>query len=332
MIGFCSSPDFVLHQTPPGHPERPDRLRAIFQAVRAAGLIDSPNPLPPVEDDLGDFPAAGFKLRELPPAPAQLESIRAVHSQSHIDRVRAACQGRGILDDGDTPVRPESWNVALLSTGAILTCCDAVARGQLRRAFAAVRPPGHHAEPERAMGFCLFSNIAIAARYLQQLHGVGKIAIVDFDVHHGNGTQAVFESDGSVMFISLHQHPATCYPGTGFDSEIGSGPGRGLIVNIPMSPGSHDADYIEAMDHIVLPHLDQFKPEFLLLSAGFDAHRDDPLASIRLTEDGFSHITRDLVASAETHCNGRIVSALEGGYHLRALSQSLVRHLIALCD
>jgi acetoin utilization deacetylase AcuC-like enzyme len=332
MIGFCTSPDFIRHQTPPGHPERPDRLRAIFHAVRAAGLIDSPNPLPPVKDDLGEFPAAGFQMRELTPTPAEPQSIEAVHTKEHIARVHQACQGGGLLDDGDTPVVPDSYHAARLSVGAVLTCCDAVAGGQLRRAFAAVRPPGHHAEPDRAMGFCLFSNIAIAARYLQQLHGVGKIAIVDFDVHHGNGTQAAFESDGSVMFISLHQHPATCYPGTGYESETGSGRGAGLIVNIPMSPGSQDIQYMEAMDHIVLPHLDQFKPEFLLLSAGFDAHRDDPLASISMTEDGFDRITRDLVAAAETHCNGRIVSALEGGYHLRALSQSLVRHLIAMKD
>jgi acetoin utilization deacetylase AcuC-like enzyme len=332
MIGFCTSPDFLRHRTPLDHPERPDRIRAIFQAVRAAGLVDSPDPLSNVSEDLGAFAPAGFKLRELQPAPAGLDSILAVHPQSHIDRVRDACRNSIPLDGGETPVCPESFDIALLSAGAILTCCDAVVSGEVRRAFAAVRPPGHHAEPNIAMGFCLFSNIAIAARYLQRRHGVGKIAIVDFDVHHGNGTQAVFESDGSVMFISLHQHPGTCYPGTGFEGETGSGPGSGLIVNIPMPPGSHDADYMQEMDHNVLPHLDQFKPEFLLLSAGFDAHRDDPLASICLTEDGFARITQDLVAVANTYCHGRIVSALEGGYHLRATTQSLVRHLIAMKD
>jgi acetoin utilization deacetylase AcuC-like enzyme len=180
------------------------------------------------------------------------------------------------------------------------------------------------------MGFCLFSNVAIATRYLQQQHGVGRIAIVDFDVHHGNGTQECLEEDAHKLFISLHQHPRTCYPGSGYESETGRGAGEGLTVNIPMSPGCEDAQYLDAMKDKVLPRIDAFKPEVMLLSAGFDAHRDDPLAQMELTEEGFEAITRLLVDAANRHCARRIVSALEGGYNLRALGRSVVRHLVAL--
>jgi acetoin utilization deacetylase AcuC-like enzyme len=330
MTGFCTSPRFIDHRTGPHHPERPGRIQAIFQAVRAAGLITSPNPLPPVSEDLGPFSPAGFTLRELTPALADEKWLLTIHPQEYIDRIRHICKIGGVLDQGDTPVVAESFDTALLAVGAVLTCCDAVATGKLVRTFAAVRPPGHHAEPNAAMGFCLFANVAIGARYLQRHYGAGKIAIVDFDVHHGNGTQAAFEADGSVLFISLHQHPATCYPGSGYDHEIGVGPGRGLTLNIPMQPGADDADYLEAMDRRVLPKLDAFRPEFLLLSAGFDAHRQDPLASVQVSDDGFAQITKRLVSAAEVNCDGRIISALEGGYHLPALARSVVRHLVEL--
>jgi acetoin utilization deacetylase AcuC-like enzyme len=180
------------------------------------------------------------------------------------------------------------------------------------------------------MGFCLFSNIAIAARYLQQQHNVGKIAIVDFDVHHGNGTQAVFEADPSVLFISLHQHPRTCYPGSGYEHETGVGRGEGFTLNIPMPPGADDDDYITVFDAKVLPKLDSFRPEVLLISAGFDAHRDDPLAQVELSEECFERMTRKLVHAAEAHCHGHVISALGGGYNLRALGRSVVRHIVAL--
>ena len=182
------------------------------------------------------------------------------------------------------------------------------------------------------MGFCLFNNIAIAARYLQRNYDIHHLAIVDFDVHHGNGTQAVFEDDPSVLFISIHQHPKTCYPGTGLDWETGEGPGRGTTLNIPMDPGSGDAEYIAQFETKVIPKLDHFRPEILLISAGFDAHADDPLAQMDLTEDGFEAITRMLVDAANTHCRGRIISTLEGGYNLVALGRSVVRHLDALRD
>jgi acetoin utilization deacetylase AcuC-like enzyme len=180
------------------------------------------------------------------------------------------------------------------------------------------------------MGFCLFSNVAIAARYLQQTYALSRIAIVDFDVHHGNGTQAAFDNDPGVYFVSLHENPRICYPGSGYEWEIGIGPGRGYTLNIPFDAGADDAEYIRVMDTVVLPELEEYRPEFVLISAGFDAHREDPLAQIELSDEAFELMTRSLCALADRHCNGRVVSALEGGYNLRALGRSVVRHLIGM--
>jgi acetoin utilization deacetylase AcuC-like enzyme len=333
LLGFCTSPEFIHHLTGPNHPERPDRIRAIALAVRQAGLIDSPNPFPNFSPGFQIHPLGGEKLLELTPIPADEKNIELVHSPKMIEHIRHVCKsGGGVLDLGDTPVSPKSFNIALLSCGAVLTCCDAVMSGRVRSAFAAGRPPGHHAEPDRAMGFCLFDNIAVAARYLQQRHGIQKIAIVDFDVHHGNGTQAAFEEDPSVLFISIHQHPKTCYPGTGYDWETGEGPGLGTTLNLPMPPGSGDAEYAAQFNSKIIPRLDEFKPEVLLISAGFDGHSDDPLAQMELSDEGFEMMTGMLVDAAGVHCGGRIISALEGGYSLGALGRSVVRHLHALRD
>jgi acetoin utilization deacetylase AcuC-like enzyme len=331
MVGFCSSSEFADHLTGELHPERPDRIRAVNLAVREAGLVDSPNPFPDFSLDLRLKSIGGPKLVEISPRSALEQELELVHCRRQIEQVKHVCQaGGGVLDQGDTPVSARSFDVARLSCGAVLSCCDAVMGGTVQRAFAAVRPPGHHAEPDRSMGFCLFGNVAIAARYLQRRHGVHGVAIVDFDVHHGNGTQAAFEDDPSVLFISIHQHPKTCYPGTGYEWEMGEGPGQGTTMNIPMMPGAGDEQYIAAFEAQVIPKLDEFKPEVLLISAGFDAHQDDPLANIELSEAGFEAITRMLVGAAEAHCGGRVISALEGGYNLRALGRSVVRHLHAL--
>ena len=332
MTGFCSTPDFAEHRTGPHHPERPDRIRAVWRAVREAGLLDEPDPFPEFKIDLGLRPLDGPKLKFLGrPAPAGDDALLRVHTRQHVDRVRRVCAaGGGVLDLGDTPVGPNSCDVALLAAGAVLRCCDAVATGEVRRAFAAVRPPGHHAEPDRAMGFCLFSSVAVAARHLQARHGVGRVAVVDFDVHHGNGTQAAFEEDPTVLFISLHQDPRTLYPGSGHAWETGTGAGEGFTLNIPFRPGADDEDYVHALEAQVLPELDKFRPEVLMISAGFDAHAEDPLAQVQLSEEGFEHMTQLLVESSEKHCGGRVVSALEGGYNLRALGRSAVRHLVAL--
>jgi len=330
-VGFASSPHFVDHLTGSHHPERPDRIRTIHRAVRQAGLIDSPDPFPSFSLDLGPLDGGGVKLVELAPRHAEEKWLLSVHPKAHVDRIHHICEiGGGVIDQGDTIVSRDSWDVALFALGSLLVACDAVMSGQVQRAFSAARPPGHHAEPDRAMGFCLFSNVAIAARYLQQQHGVERVAIVDFDVHHGNGTQACFENDPSVLFVSLHQHPRTCYPGTGYEWETGAGPGEGFTMNIPFAPGCGDEEYIDAFRARVIPKLDDFKPQVLLLSAGFDAHREDPLAQMELSEDGFAEMTTMLVDAAKRHCGGRVISSLEGGYNLRALGRSVVRHLIAL--
>ena len=327
---FVSSPDFVEHDTGPGHPERPDRIRAIHRAIRAAGLVDSPDPFPDFELDLGPATPAGFKLLEIAPVPAEVEQITAVHPLEHVRKVRWASEAGGGALDADTRLSLESYELALLSAGATITACDAVMTGRAKRAFAAARPPGHHAEPDRSMGFCLFSNIAIGARHIQNKYGVRRVAIVDFDVHHGNGTQAVFEADPSVFFCSMHEDPRTCYPGSGYDWEKGVGPGEGYTLNVPFRPKSDDDDYLKALREKVIPAVEAFKPEVLMISAGFDAHLDDPLAHIELSEQGFEDITRELVALADRQCDGRVISNLEGGYNLRALGRSVVRHLIAL--
>jgi acetoin utilization deacetylase AcuC-like enzyme len=330
MIGFCSSPRFTEHDTRPGHPERPDRIRAIYSALHQAGLIAG-NPFAHFGRDFRPLPPFAQMLYPIEPRPADAKWLLSVHRQSHVDRIKALCgRGGGIVDEGDTPVSPASYDIALLALGGILECCDAVMSGVVRRAFAAVRPPGHHAEPDHAMGFCLFANVAIAARYLQQKHGLKKIAIVDFDVHHGNGTQACFESDPSVFFASMHQHPRTCYPGTGFETETGQGPGRGFTINVPFMPGSTDDAWIAALEGKILPELKKFGPDFLLISAGFDAHHDDPLAQMSLTEIGYLRMSQILANFAEEVCGGRVVSALEGGYDLRALGRSVVNHLAGL--
>ena len=330
---FVFSHRFVEHDTGGAHPERPDRARAVARAVRQAGLLTSPDPFPGYQFDFGSSLAkARQPLVELEAAPADEQWLRAVHAPAMIDRARRACQRAGVLDQSDTPTCPASFEIALLSAGSAITACDFVMAAPGRRAFSAGRPPGHHAEVDRSMGFCLFNNVAIAARYLQQKHGVGRVAIVDLDVHHGNGTQDAFEDDASVLFISIHQDPRTLYPGSGHAYETGEGAGRGATLNVPMPPGSGDADYAEAFASKIVPKLDLFRPDVLLISAGFDDHADDPLAHIELSDDGFESMTRTLVEVAERHCGGRIVSVLEGGYHLRALGRSVVRHLIAMME
>ena len=333
-VGFCSSERFADHQTGHHHPERPDRIRAVWKAVRDSGLLDLPDPWPDFRPDLALRRQDAVRLKDLgAPLEATEEALLRVHTPRHVEHVRRICAaGGGVLDLGDTPVGRESFDIDRLGAGAVLRCCDAVAGGEVRRAFAAVRPPGHHAEPERPMGFCLFSSVAVAARHLQRVHGVGRIAIVDFDVHHGNGTQAAFEEDPSVLFVSMHQDPRTLYPGSGHAWEKGIGAGDGFTLNVTVPPGADDEIYLHALEAQVLPELDRFRPEFLLVSAGFDAHAEDPLAQVMLSEEGFEHITRLLVESAERHCGGRVVSALEGGYNLRALVRGVVRHLSALAS
>ena len=255
--------------------------------------------------------------------------IRQVHRPEYHDFVAEACRsGRRLLDEGDTHVCPHSYDAAIAAVDAVLTAADAVMDGSALNAFCAIRPPGHHALATRAMGFCLFGNVAILARYLQKQHRIGKVAIVDWDVHHGNGTQDIFCADPSVLFISLHQFPL--WPGSGRADESGDGPGKGATLNIPVPPGTSEADYLRRFEGVVLPKLSAFRPEFLLISAGFDAHRDDPLGGLLLTEQGFAQMTNWLKGIAADTAGGRIISCLEGGYNLPALQRSVAAHVTAL--
>lgn len=310
-VGFFYHPDFLKHDTGPGHPERPARLTAVVNHL------------------LGT--QAWKRLTHLQPEAAEVDRIALVHPEAYIRRIEDRCnRGETVLDQGDTHVCAQSFDVARLAVGAVLDGVDQVAGNDLSAAFCAVRPPGHHAETATAMGFCLFNNAAIAARYAQRRHNVGRVAILDWDVHHGNGTQEIFYEDPSVLYISLHQYPF--YPGTGAAEETGSGAGMGFTLNCPMRAGSGEKEYLEAFRSRILPALDRFEPELLLISAGFDAHRDDPLASIELTEESFAKMSRMIREVAERHCGGRIVSILEGGYDLNALAMSVEAHLSVLLE
>ncbi|WP_447973359.1 histone deacetylase family protein [Nitrospira sp. Kam-Ns4a] len=307
--GFVYHPDYLRHEMGPGHPESPERLRAIVARLEDSGLLG--------------------RLVRIEPVPAADEWLTLVHAPSYVKSLkdREPAVGYAALDP-DTALSPGSLPAAYLAAGGALAAADAIMAGHVDHAFCAVRPPGHHAERNRAMGFCLFNNVAIAARYLQRRHGIARILIVDWDVHHGNGTQHVFEEDGSVLFFSTHQYPH--YPGTGRETERGHGRGEGLIINVPLPPGQGDEAYRDLFHRLLVPAADRFRPEFVLISAGFDAHQDDPLASMRLTEQGYGELTGIVAGIARRHCRGRLLSCLEGGYNLRALSASVEQHLLTL--
>jgi acetoin utilization deacetylase AcuC-like enzyme len=298
MIIF-SSERFADHLTPPGHPERPERAETLRRvALRWAGR--------------------GHELVE--PSPAGDAALTRVHLPAYVAAVRATT-GRAVQLDGDTSTSPDSVDVACLAAGAAIGAVDrVVAAPAAGPAFALVRPPGHHAEADRAMGFCLFNSVAVAAAHARHA-GVEKVAIVDFDVHHGNGTQAAFYGDPAVLFVSSHQYPF--YPGTGAATEIGTGRGQGFTVNLPLEAGAGDADLDEAYRRVVVPVLDQFAPALILVSAGFDAHADDPLAALRMSPAGFANLARLLMAVAARHAGGRLAFVTEGGYDLDALDTSL---------
>jgi acetoin utilization deacetylase AcuC-like enzyme len=264
----------------------------------------------------------------LKPRKATVAEVEYIHSLEYIRSIESACQQGMRFLDADTIISPDSYWVALLAVGGVLTAIDAVMDGLADNALALVRPPGHHAEPERAMGFCLFNNVAIGARYAQKKYNLERVAIIDWDVHHGNGTQKAFYSDPSVLYISLHQYPL--FPGTGSRVEEGVGQGRGFTLNIPMSPGGGDIEYMTAFQEQVLPRLDAFNPQLLLISAGFDAHMDDPLASMNLTNQGFNKMAQLLIHVAHKTCQDRLVSVLEGGYSLSSLPYTVLDHIYAL--
>jgi acetoin utilization deacetylase AcuC-like enzyme len=303
---------FLNHDTGSHHPEKADRLTAIIESFRSSGLLE--------------------KLLHIEPEPAERNIIALCHEPDYIDKFeKDAANAFPFIHTPECPLSPATFEVACYAVGGVLKAVDAVLGGRVKNCFCAVRPPGHHAERSRAMGFCYFNNVAIAARYLQKQHDMNRIVIIDWDVHHGNGTQHIFEENPSVFYISLHQDPSSCYPGTGWTRETGSGKGKGYTLNFPMPPGSSDEAYLKAMEHVEQA-MERFKPQFVLISAGFDAHMADPLAHIRLTKNGYKALTRSVKNIAESYAQGRIVSALEGGYNLEALKESLEAHITVLLE
>jgi len=292
------------HDMGPGHPERPARLQAIMAALEAEP----------------------FQYLERAEAPlATVEQLCRVHPQRYVQSILQSVPAAGLFAlDPDTTLSPGSGEAALRAAGAACAAVDAVAAGEVANAFCAVRPPGHHAEPGTAMGFCLFNNVAVGALQARAVHGLRRVAVVDFDVHHGNGTQAMFEGDPEAFYASTHQMPL--YPGTGAVSETG----LGNICNAPLPPYAGSEEFRAAMESRILPALDRFRPDFLLISAGFDAHRADPLANLELEEEDFVWATDRLLAVADRHAGGRVVSTLEGGYDLDALAASAAAHVLAL--
>jgi acetoin utilization deacetylase AcuC-like enzyme len=300
-----SDPVFRRHDTSRGHPECPERVDAVLDALSKP-----------------DFGALQRRI----PSPATVDRLASVHERRHVEAVLQAipAQGHAFLD-GDTCVSPDSGNAALCGAGAVCEAVDEVAQGRADTAFCAVRPPGHHATADAAMGFCLFNNAAVAAAHALNAHGMNRVAILDFDVHHGNGTQDIVWSRPGILYVSSHQSPL--YPGTGRASERG---GSDNIVNMPLPPNSGSTEMRDAYGAVGLPALEAFQPDLIILSAGFDAHRLDPLAGLNWTEDDYAWLTRRVLDIADRLCGGRVVSTLEGGYHLGALGNSVAGHVRAL--
>jgi acetoin utilization deacetylase AcuC-like enzyme len=309
--GFVWSERFLDHGTRPGHPEDPKRLEALFAAIREGGMRES--------------------LILLEPYIPAMASLRAVHDPAYLDAFReAVARGDRHFAVRDCSISEGSYETALLAAGGVMAGIDAVFSDRVDNVFCAVRPPGHHAGRASAMGFCFLNNVAAGARYARSAYGVVRVYILDWDVHHGNGTQALFDEDPFTFFCSLHEHPSFCYPGTGRRLEKGAGFGRGATLNIPLPPHAGDREMIEAFEREVVPSIEAFRPELILLSAGFDAHRDDPIAELECTEDAYVHMTRRVLALADRHCEGRVVSVLEGGYRMESLVSSAIAHIRTL--
>ncbi len=301
---LLTHPACLAHEAGLGHPERPDRLRAVLQALEDEAFV-------------------ALQRREAPRA--REAEIARVHPKTYIDRVKAAAPETGLAQlDADTAMSPGSLEAAFRAAGAVVAAVDAVLEGQAENAFCAVRPPGHHAEPERAMGFCIFNNVAVGALQARVVHGLERIAVIDFDVHHGNGTEAMFREDAGLLYVSTHQSPL--YPGTGAASSRGVG----NIFNAPLPPFAGSEAFRRAFTELALPALDAFRPELVMISAGFDAHKMDPLANLELVEDDYAWVTRELAQIARRHAAGGLVSTLEGGYDLTALGLSVAAHVAAL--
>ena len=307
--GYISDPFYLKHKNEP-HPENPGRLNAIQKNIESSKYYNN--------------------LTLIQPRKATVEDIAKVHGTGYIRSVEDSCRNGVRNLDADTVISSDSYQAALLSAGAGLEALDKILEGTVGNAFCAVRPPGHHAEQNKAMGFCLFNNVGVIARYAQDVKNIQKIFIFDWDVHHGNGTQHSFYKDSSIYYSSIHQYPF--YPGTGGVDETGTGDGLGSNLNLPMRAYSCDADYINAIEHKLIPVIQKFNPDLIIISAGFDAHENDPLAQINLSTDCYGKMTQKLMEIANDVCNGRILSMLEGGYDYSALADSVKLHVETLAS
>ena len=311
--GFLFDRRYLLHETGPYHPEVPERLEAIYSGIEQAGLLP--------------------KLTLISASVAEMKWIETIHDRSYIDRLGDACiSGKKTFDTADNQMCSETFNIALLAVGGILDTVRMVMEGRIDNAFCAVRPPGHHAERAEAMGFCYFNNVAIAARYLQLEWGIERVGIIDFDVHHGNGTQHIFENDPTVYYYSIHEHPSFAFPGTGRIFEKGAGAGSGFTQNHPVLPGQSDDEYRKIFETDLIPEFEKFKPEVLLVSTGFDAHVDDDMSGVSLTTEGYTWIMEQIFALAERISGGRLISVLEGGYALKRLPELAGNHVRILLN
>ena len=304
---YVYDPIFLQHSQP-GHPENARRLEVILKELRVSGLLD--------------------ELHHIHARPATRADVLSIHTPEHMERVKKICLTGGGYLDPDTYTTADSYDAALTAVGSLIDLTLAVVAGQAENGYAFLRPPGHHAEPDRPMGFCLFNNVAIAARVAQQRQGLDRVAIVDFDVHHGNGTQAAFVSDPSVLYCSTHQYPH--YPGTGRLTETGYADGEGTLINLPLPAGTSDAGYRQIFSDIVVPRIRHFQPQLILVSAGYDCHWNDPLAGMGLSSTGIAWIDQTLVNLAEELCDGRIVFTLEGGYNTDVLKTGVANSVKSL--
>jgi acetoin utilization deacetylase AcuC-like enzyme len=311
--GLIYDDRFLDHATGEQSPEQPDRLVAMVEKLKAAGLWE--------------------RLEHLPFAPASMEQLLTIHEPAYLERLERACRDSlPYIDVPDSAICPVSFDIARLAAGGVIAAARAVVTRQVDNAFCAVRPPGHHAERDQSMGFCLLNNVALAAEHLIREHGLERVAIVDFDVHHGNGTQHLFEHRSDVLFISLHEDPASQYPGTGFHWETGAGRGLGHTLNVTFEPGQGDEALRHQVKEHVLPALSRFQPQMMILSAGFDASEHDPLGNLAWTAEGFFWLTRELKAAAEDMAQGRLLSVLEGGYNYQALAEATALHIGTLME
>jgi acetoin utilization deacetylase AcuC-like enzyme len=309
VVGYLTDPIYLKHDTGGFHPERAARLTAVDKKLKKA-----------------DF---WKRIASLKAAAADMARVEAAHEKSYVEKAAKEIKaGRRQLSTGDTAVSEDSLDAALWAAGGCMAAVDAVMAGKVKRAFCAVRPPGHHATRSRGMGFCVFNNIAVAARYIQEKHKLGKVLIVDWDVHHGNGTQDIFYKDPTVLFFSTHQHP--WYPGTGLAGETGVGKGKGFTINCPMPAGTGDREILAVFEKKLLPAAKKFEPDFVLISAGFDSRVGDPLGGFKITDDGFARLTDMMLGIAKESASGRVVSILEGGYSLDGLAAGVEAHVRAL--